>query len=153
MKNLNPFRTKLRPTVLIGSLIGIVLFLSPRAHAEGAPTPMDESNIYDSFIVGRAPGYSRTTGPDGAGGYVENTYYTYPNGVRKTVQVRKYNKGDVKHPSYRWYTFPGSNGGTINVTTLDHHGKMTFTKEEIDSGGAYGTCICITEKSHGDPER
>jgi hypothetical protein len=51
--------------------------------------------------------------------------------------------------------FPDGQGGTAHspVLTLDNGRRVFFVTEEIDSGGAYGTCICITEKSHGDPER
>jgi hypothetical protein len=129
MKNSNCFQTKLRSAVLVGSLFGIVLFFSPHAHAQKVPS-------YDNNITNGDAGYSRTTGSDGAGGYVENTYYTSPNGVRKTVQIRRYNKGDnVKSPSYEWLTYGGPNGSTINVTIHNHRGEGTYTKEEIDSGG------------------
>ena len=128
----NPVRkvVKTAPSIL-GFFVGVAILLSPSAHADSPNTP-----TYDGEIANGNTAYSKTSESDGTG-WVQKTYHTDSNGVRRLVEIKKYSQWSTgkAFPTYRWVSYSGRNGTTINQTDSFSNNGDTHTKEEIDKDG------------------
>jgi Outer membrane protein beta-barrel domain len=85
---------------------------------------------YDEEIAKGNPSYSKTTEPDGSGGYTERTYYTDANGIKQLVEIKKYPKG-AKVYNYHWIRYIDEKGNTV---TKEESGTES-TKTVVDKDG------------------
>lgn len=93
---------------------------------------------YDKELANGNPDYSKTTEPDGSGGYTERTYYTDANKIKQLVEIKKYNKAKVL--TYFWMRYTDDKGNNVTEEfTYPARGEQEGTKTEVDKDGTTTT--------------
>ena len=101
---------------------------------------------YDKELANGNPDYSKTTEPDGSGGYTERTYYTDANKIKQLVEIKKYNKAKVLTYFWMRYTDEKGNNVTEELTYPARGGVQEGTKTEVDKDG--NTTTYTWDKDH-----
>jgi len=122
--------TMLARACLIAALLGAASTL----HAQKGPQNRPTTQTYDDPVATGATGYSRTV-TKGPSGDTENTWYTDPNGVKKLVEVRHFNKKTPPEEISHWVRYTDPNGDEVTESFVwDDNGRQDSGTREVVNG-------------------